>query len=70
MSNDFTDIVRKFDIIMKCLSGVFDKLEELESRIDDIQAKNQVQSTPSFATVTASTLWPPEKCWQFMPLQE
>ena len=52
ITNDFTNI----DTIMNCSSGVFHKVEELESGIDDIQAKNHVQSSPSFATVTVSNL--------------
>ena len=42
---------------MNCLSGVFDKLDDLESRIGDIQAQNHAQSSPSFAAVYITQIY-------------
>ena len=58
LTSDFSMISRKMDCFISCLTGVFDKVEELESKIEAIDKKlaEHNQPGPSYANVTSSQI--------------
>lgn len=60
MSTDFSNLGKKFDTIISCLTGVFDKIDEIESRMNDLESRATIQQGSLYADIAAAPPRPPD----------
>ena len=58
LATDFTNLNKKFDLVLECLSETFDRLDSLEARMEELEKRQSENPSPqpTFSQVVAQPL--------------
>ena len=60
LSSDFFNLSKKFDTVCDCISNIFDRLDEVEKRIDSFVRRSEEQHTQTAETFSSIAARPPD----------